>query len=148
LENTQRERSCDRRGQRVRGPQLVVAKGFRRRDIQRTGPRIGRQRIEDGQLVGQRFTGCRAGADHNVAAGVSQVRRLNLVCPWRTDAAVGEGAKHVRLDPCRPRPLAAMSCRQFGDMTQRVFARLGAGDCGGEQLAAECHHGFEPPDPN
>jgi hypothetical protein len=33
-----------------------------------------------------------------------------------------------------------MPCRQFGDMTQWVFARLGAGDRGGEQFAAERHH--------
>jgi hypothetical protein len=36
--------------------------------------------------------------------------------------------------------LAAKSCRQFGDMTQRVFAPLGAGERGGEQLAAERPH--------
>jgi hypothetical protein len=33
-----------------------------------------------------------------------------------------------------------MPCRQFGDMAKRAFARLGAGDRGGEQLAAESHH--------
>jgi hypothetical protein len=36
--------------------------------------------------------------------------------------------------------LAAGPCRQLGDMTERVFVRLGAGDRGGEQLAAERHH--------
>ena len=35
----------DRRGQRVRGPQLVVAKGFRGRDVERPGARIGRRSV-------------------------------------------------------------------------------------------------------
>ena len=136
------------RAQRVGGPQLVVAKGFRRRDVQRTGARIGRQRSEDGQLEGQRFARRGAGADDDVMAGVRQVRGLNLMCPWRTDAPVGECAQHVGFHPCRPRLLAAMPCRQLGHVPQRVFARLGAGDRGGEQLATERHHDKEPPDSN
>ena len=69
----------DRRSQRVRCAQLVVAKRFRGRDVERPGTWIGRQRIEDGKLVGQRLTRCRASADYYVAPGVGQVCSLNLM---------------------------------------------------------------------
>ena len=67
--------------QRVRGPQLVVTKGFGRRDVQRASARIGRQRSEDGELVGHRFPGRGAGTDDDVTAGVRQIRGLEPGVP-------------------------------------------------------------------
>lgn len=61
------------------GAQLVVAERLRRRQIQRTRPGVGCQRVEHGKLIGQRLSRRRAGAYHHVAAGVRQLGGLSLV---------------------------------------------------------------------
>ena len=109
-----------RRGQRVRGAQLVVAERLGRRQVQRPGPRIGCQRREDRQLVGQRFARRGAGADHDVTAVVGEVGGRDLMRPRRVDTALGEAPHHIWVGPVRP--------RRVGGRAAAADRRRGAAD--------------------
>ena len=128
------------RGERVRGAQLVVTERLGRRQVQHPGPRVGRQRVEDRELIGQRLARRGAGADHHVTAGVGQLRGRCLVRPRAADSAVGKRANHVGLGPPRPTVRPAAPGWQLGDMAQRMLARRGAGERDGKQVAAETRH--------
>ena len=65
--------------QQVGAAKLVAAEGLGRRQVQRPGPGVAGQGVEDGQLEGQRLARCGSGADHHVATGVGEFGRLDLM---------------------------------------------------------------------
>ena len=67
------------------------------------GTRIDCQRIEDRQLVGQRFARCRAGTDNHITAGVAGGPLPQPDAPMRTDTALGECADPSGSCPCQRR---------------------------------------------
>ena len=108
-----------RRGQRVRGAQLVVAERLGGRQVERPCARIGGQRRQDRQLVGQRLARGRSGADHDVAPVVREVggRRPDATTAWSMPRSV-KACTTSGSAQCRPAS-AARPCRGGNSATWR-----------------------------
>ena len=108
------------------------------------GPRIGRQRRQDRQLIGQRLARRRAGAQHHVAAVVREIGRLDLMRPRRGDAAIMNARTTSGSAQCGQ--ACGRPCRGGRSATWRSGCLVGVGalDRAGEQLAAEIRHPVPP----
>ena len=84
------------------GAQLVGGQRLGRREVQGGGPRVGGERGEHRQLVGQRLAGRGAGRHHDVLPGVGQLGRVHLVGPRRAHAVVDQRVADRRGHPARP----------------------------------------------
>ena len=88
------------------GPQLVGGQRLGRREVEGGGPRVGGERGEHRQLVGQRLAGRGAGRHHDVPPGVGQLGGLHLVGPR---ARARRGRPACRGSARAPRPATARS---------------------------------------
>ena len=70
--------------------ELVGGQRLGRREVERGGPRVGGERGEHRQLVGQRLARRGAGRHHHVPPGVGQLGRVALVGPRRAHAVVDQ----------------------------------------------------------
>ena len=132
--------AVQRRGPHVREvelgecPQLVGGQRLGRREVEGGGARVGGERGEHRQLVGQRLPGRRAGRHHDVLPGVGQLGRVHLVGPGGAHAVVDQRVADRRGHPVRPRRDAPGPRGHPHDVPQR--GGLGAARRAAAALAA------------
>jgi hypothetical protein len=114
--------------------QLVGAKSFGRRQVQRRAPAVGSEGGQHGQLVGQRLSRGGTGGQHHVAAVPHVFGGFDLMRPWLSQTARLERRHDLRRRPRRPLRVPGFSLRQVFRVGQRVLISRNTGEYTGKQL--------------
>ena len=102
-------------------PRLVLGQRLRRVEVERPRGRLARDRVEDGQVEGERLPRCGAGRDDDVLAACGRLPRLALLRVEAVDAARGEGGCDARVEAGGER-LEAGVARRLGGAEGELLA--------------------------
>src|SRR6185295_18344384 len=80
---------------------LILGERLRGIEVERAELRLLRQRIEDGQVEGERLPARGSGGDDDVLPPLGRVERLRLVAVDAVEPEVREGLEHPRVEPGR-----------------------------------------------
>ena len=111
------------RGRQIKGDRTVVV------DLARIGkdPQLGAvDRVQRRQLVGQRFSGGRAGGDHHVLAVVGEFGGMDLVAVGLVNAERSVGVHQIGVGPLGPRRVHGPAGGDGAHMTELFRVRAAA----------------------